>query len=230
MKKHSKRFTKLNTQVDKEKVYSLEEALELVKKTATTKFDSSVEIHIRMGIDPRKGDQQIRSTVVLPHGIGRTVKVAVFADGEKAKEAKEAGADMVGEEDLIDEIKKSGKCDFDVAVATPDMMRKMAMIAKILGPKGLMPSPKNETITNNIKKVVEELKKGKITFRNDDTANIHQVIGKVSFDTAKLNENFKAFIEAIEKAKPETMKGIYINAISLASTMGPGVKVEYIKS
>ena len=229
MSKHSKRFAQLQALVDQDKVYNLEEALETIKKTATTKFDSSVEIHIRLGIDPKKGEQQIRSTVVLPHGVGKTKKVAVFAEGEKAKEAKAAGADFVGEDDLIEEIKKSGKIDFDVAIATPETMKKLASIAKILGPKGLMPSPKNETITTNIKKTVEELKKGKVTFRNDDTANMHQSIGKASFTTAQLVENFNALLEALEKAKPETSKGTFIKSIVMTSTMGPAVKVEYKK-
>lgn len=229
MSKHSKRFAQLQSLVDQDKVYNLEEALETIKKTATTKFDSSVEIHIRLGIDPKKGEQQIRSTVVLPHGIGKTKKVAVFAESEKAKEAKAAGADLVGEDDLIEEIKKTGKVDFDIAIATPETMKKMAVIAKILGPKGLMPSPKNETITTNIKKAVEEMKKGKVTFRNDDTANLHQSIGKASFTTAQLVENFNALLEALEKAKPETSKGTFIKSIVLTSTMGPAVKVEYKK-
>lgn len=229
MAKHSKRFTGLQAQIDPNKTYGLEEAIETVKKTATTKFDSSVEIHVRLGIDPKKGEQQIRSTVVLPHGIGKTKKVAVFAESEKAKEAKAAGADLVGEDDLIEEIKKTGKVDFDIAIATPETMKKMAVIAKILGPKGLMPSPKNETITTNIKKAVEEMKKGKVTFRNDDTANLHQSIGKASFTTAQLVENFNALLEALEKAKPETSKGTFIKSIVLTSTMGPAVKVEYKK-
>ncbi|HCC23574.1 TPA: 50S ribosomal protein L1 [Candidatus Falkowbacteria bacterium] len=226
MPKHSKRFLAAATQVDKNKVYSLVEAVEILKQTATAKFDESFEAHFRIGIDPKKGEQQIRSTVILPHGIGKKVRVAVFAAGDKAKEAKEAGADLVGEVDLIEEIKKSGKCDFDVAVATPDMMKPMAVIARILGPKGLMPSPKNETITTNVKKTVEELKKGKIAFKNDDTANVHQVIGKVSFDAAQIADNFRAFMEALEKAKPDTSKGVFIKSISLTTTMGPGLRID----
>jgi len=230
MSKHSKRFADVTKQVDKEKVYTIEEAVELLKTTATAKFDESFEVHFRLGIDPKKGEQQIRSTVILPHGIGKKTRVAVFASGDKAKEAKDAGADLVGEDDLIQEIKKTGKCDFDVAVATPDMMKNLAVIARTLGPKGLMPSPKNETITTNIKKTVEELKKGKIAFKNDDTANIHQVIGKVSFDSAQIIQNYYAFIEALEKAKPEGSKGTYIRSISMTTTMGPGLKVEHKKA
>jgi len=229
MPKHSKRFSALATQVEKDKIYPVEEAMELVKKTATTKFDSAIEIHVRVGIDPKKGEQQVRSTVVLPHGNGKTVKIAVFAEGDKAKEAKEAGADIVGDDELIASIKQSGKADFEVAVATPDMMKKMAVIAKVLGPKGIMPSPKNETITTNVKKAVEELKKGKVAFRNDDTANIHQSIGKASFDTQHLTDNFKSFMAAVEKAKPETSKGNFIKSVYIASSMGPGIKVDYKK-
>jgi len=223
----SKRYLEWLKLVDKSKVYSIAEAIDLAKKTASKKFDSSIEVHLRLGIDPKKGDQQVRSTVVLPHGIGKKIIVAVFADDEKkAKEAKDAGADLIGGQELIDKIKKTSKCDFDIAIATPDMMPKLAVIAKILGPKGLMPSPKNETITTNINKTVEELKKGKIAFKNDDTANIHQVIGKASFDNQKLQENYNAFVDAVKKAKPETSKGVFIKNISISSTMGPGIKVE----
>src|SRR3989339_1988189 len=181
----SKRYMELSAKIDKNTAYPPEEAIKLVKETASVKFDPSVEIHVRLGIDPKKGDQQIRGTVVLPHGSGKNKKIVVFATGEKAKDAKEAGADIVGAEELIEEIKKTGKCDFEIAVATPDMMKSLAVVARILGTKGLMPSPKNETVTMDIKKTVEELKKGKIAFRNDDTANLHVTIGKASFDAAK---------------------------------------------
>ena len=214
------------TKVDKNKTYTPEEAINLAKETATVKFDPSVEIHVRLGIDPKKGDQQIRGTVVLPHGIGKSKKIAVFATGDKAKDAKEAGADIVGAEELIEEIKKTGKCDFDIAVATPDMMKALAVIARTLGTKGLMPSPKNETITADVKKTVGELKKGKIAFRNDDTANLHVTIGKASFEDAKLLENFNAFIEALEKNKPESSKGKLIRNATMNSTMGPAVKLQ----
>jgi large subunit ribosomal protein L1 len=210
---------------DKTKSYSVEEAIELTKKLSKTKFDASVEAHIRLGIDPKKGDQQVRSAVSLPHGTGKTVKVAAFVTPEKEKEVKAAGADYVGGDELIAEIKKTEKTDFQVAVAEPAIMKNLAQIAKILGTRGLMPSPKNETVTPDPAKAVTELKKGKVSFRNDDTGNIHVAIGKVSFDSKKLIENFEAILEAVKKAKPSSAKGTYIKNISISSTMGPGVKV-----
>lgn len=223
---HSKRYKEIAKKVDAKKTYSPEEAIALVKETATTKFDSSVEVHVRLGIDPKKSEQSVRSTVTMPHGIGKKKTIAVFVSSpEKEKEAKEAGADIVGGEELIAKIATTGKCDFDVAVATPDMMPKMAKAAKILGPKGLMPSPKNETVTANVKKAVEELSRGKVAFKNDDTGNIHQVIGKVSFAPEQLLQNYAAFMEAIRKSKPGTAKGTFIAGVTLTSTMGPGVKV-----
>lgn len=222
---HSKRYNELKAAVEK-KAYSPEEALELAKKTATTKFDSSVEVHIRLGIDPKKSDQQVRGTVTLPHGIGKTKKVAAFvSNAEAEKEAKAAGAEIVGGEDLIAEIAKTGKYEFEIAVATPDMMPKMAKVAKVLGPKGLMPSPKNETVTTNLTKTIGELRKGKIAFKADDTANMHQVIGKASFTKEQLTENYTAFMDAIRKAKPATSKGTYLLSVTLTTTMGPGIKV-----
>ena len=210
---------------DSQKVYSLEEAIELTKKLSKTKFDASVEAHFRLGIDAKKGDQQIRTAVSLPHGTGKTIKVAAFVSPEKEKEVKAAGADFVGSEDLIAEIKKTEKTDFQVAVAEPAMMRHLAKIAKILGTRGLMPSPKNETVTPNPAKAVEELKKGKISFKNDDTGNIHVIIGKVSFDDKKLIENFTVLIDTIKKVKPAKAKGVYIKNISISSSMGPGIKI-----
>ncbi len=224
--KHSKRFSELSQSIDKNKLHSTDEALELIKKTATTKFDSSVEVHFRLGIDSRKTDQQIRGSVTLPHGTGKTKKIAAFVGKDKEKDAKAAGADIIGGEDLIEEIKKTGKIEFDVAVTTPDMMPKLAVIAKILGPRGLMPSPKNETITTDLKKTIDELKKGKVNFKNDDTANLHQVIGKSSFTTDKLKDNYLALLDALKKAKPSSSKGTYIKGITFSSTMGPGVKVQ----
>ena len=223
--KRGKKYLEKVKAVDKEKSYPLEEAIELVKKTSTTKFDSSIEIHIKLGIDPKKGDQQVRATVILPHVVGKVKKVVAFVGAGKEKEAKEAGADEIGGEELIQKIKQTKKFDFDIAVATPDMMKNLAPIAKILGPRGLMPSPKNETITTDLKRTIGELKKGKLSFKNDDTSNVHQIIGKVSFDDSKVLENYKAFLEAITKAKPATQKGIYIKNISICSTMGPGIKV-----
>ena len=223
MAKQSKRFKELNAKVDKNKVYQLEEAVKLVKETSNVKFDASVEIHMNLGIDPKKGDQIIRSTVTLPNGSGKEKKIAAFTS--KIDEAKKAGASIAGDDDLIAKIKKTGKCDFDVAVATPDMMPKIAQIAKILGQKGLMPNPKSGTIGPNITKMIEELKKGKETFKNDDSGNVHLIVGKVSFEDAKLMENITSFMEAVKKAKPASLKGTYIKGISMSSSMGPGMKI-----
>jgi large subunit ribosomal protein L1 len=222
----TKRLIKLNKQIEKDKLYQAEEAIALVKKLSTVKFDESVEIHIRTRIDPKRSEQLVRGSVSLPHGTGKTIKIAVFAEGEKEKEAKDAGADITGGQDLIDKIKKTEKTDFDIALATPDMMPKIAVIAKTLGTRGLMPSPKNETVTTNIKKGIEDLKKGKVTFKNDETANIHVIIGKVSFDDKKLIENFDAFIEALQKSKPSSVKAEFIRSVTITSSMGPGIKVD----
>jgi len=224
----SKRFDELSKLVDPNKMYSIVEAIELAKKTSTVKFDASLEVHMNLGIDPSKPDQVVRGSVVLPHGTGRTKKVAVFADGDKAKEAKEAGADVVGGLELIQEIEGSGRVSFDVAIATPDMMKDLARIAKVLGPKGLMPSPKNETITLNIKTAVEELKRGKVPFKNDETANIHQMVGKVSWDVQKLEENIRSFVEAVRKAKPSAAKGTFIKRTVLCSSMGPAINIQIV--
>lgn len=211
---------------DKLKAYPVSEVIEMTKKFSKAKFDASIEVHFKLGIDPRKGDQQIRTAVNLPHGTGKTIKVAAFVSPEKEEEVKKAGADIVGGEDLIAEIKQSEKTDFQVAVAEPAIMRNLAQIAKILGTRGLMPSPKNETVTPNPAKAVEELKKGKVSYKNDDTANVHVVIGKVSFDDQKLIENYQTIFDSIKKAKPATSKGTYIKNISISSSMGPGIKVE----
>ncbi|MDX9892909.1 MAG: 50S ribosomal protein L1 [Patescibacteria group bacterium] len=224
--KRSKRYLELAKKINSSKTYPLAEAIKLVKETGVAKFDGSVEVHAKLSIDPKKNDQQVRGAVSLPHGTGKTKKIAAFVSAEKEKEAKEAGADIVGGQELIDEIKKDGKINFDVALATPDMMPKLAVIAKILGPRGLMPSPKNETITTNLKKTVSELKKGRVTFKNDDTSNVHQAIGKVSFNDSQLADNYQAFIEALRKAKPSAAKGTYLKSVTIASSMGPGVKVE----
>jgi len=217
-------MTELSTKVDKDKVYPLDEAINLAKETSNTKFDGSVEVHVLLGIDPKKTDQQIRTSVVLPHGTGKTKKIAAFVTPDKEKEAKEAGADVIYGEEEIKELKNTGKIDFDVAVTTPDMMPKMAAVAKILGPRGLMPNPKTDTVGPNLKQMIIDLKGGKITFKNDDTANIHQIIGKVSFDAEKLKANYLAFMDMLKKAKPTTTKGTYIKNITLATTMGPGIK------
>lgn len=211
---------------DKNKTYQINEALELVKKFSHVKFDASVEVHLKLGIDPRKGDQQVRAAVSLPHGTGKTIKVAAFVSPDQEEACRQAGADLVGGEDLINKIKASEKTDFAVAVADPAMMKNLAKIAKILGTRGLMPSPKNDTVSANPAKAVAELKKGKVSFKNDDTANLHVAIGKVSFDTAKLQANFETIMEAVRKAKPATSKGVFIKNAVICSTMGPGIKIQ----
>ncbi|MDD5289626.1 MAG: 50S ribosomal protein L1 [Patescibacteria group bacterium] len=223
MKKPIKKKKKVYPQIEKGKTYSIEEAIKLVKETTKAKFDESLEIHVHLGVDTSKGEQQVRSTVVLPAGSGKTKKIVVFTENEK--EALEAGADIAGGKELINKIKTSGVIDFEVAVATPSMMKELAGVAKILGPKGLMPSPKNETVTTNIKKAVSELKGGKVAFKSDDTGNIHQLIGKVSWDASKLKSNVEAFMEAVRKAKPASAKGDYIKKVVICSTMGPGVRI-----
>jgi large subunit ribosomal protein L1 len=210
---------------DRNKAYSIDEALEIVKKLTKTKFDASVEVHFRLGINTKKGDQQVRGAVSLPHGTGKTVKVAAFVSPENEKAVKAAGADFVGGEELIAEIKKTEKTDFQVAIAEPALMKNLAVIAKILGTRGLMPSPKNDTVTNNPAKTVEELKKGKISFKNDDTANLHAIIGRVSFDSNKLLENYQTLLDTVKKSKPGAAKGTFLKNISLSSSMSPGVKV-----
>ena len=222
----SKRMDELKTQIDSTKVYSLDEALDLVQKTSTVKFDASVEVHVKLGIDTKKSDQQIRSTVVLPHGTGNTKTVAAFVGPNDEKTAKEAGADFVFGEEDIKKIKDTGKVEFEIAVATPEMMPKLAVAAKILGPKGLMPNPKTDTVGTDLNKMIGELKKGKAAFKNDDGAIVHQIIGKVSFDKAKLKENYKALIEALTKVKPVKSKGAYIKSAHLTSSMGTSIKVE----
>lgn len=210
---------------DKSKSYSITEALEAVKKMNRSKFDPSIEVHVRLGINPKKGDQQIRGAVSLPHGTGKSIKVAAFVSPENEKAVKAAGADYVGGDDLIAEIKKSEKTDFQVAVAEPAMMKNLASIAKILGTRGLMPSPKNDTVTPNPVKAVEELKKGKISFKNDDTGNLHAVIGKASFSTEQLIANYQTLIDTLRKAKPAGAKGTYFKNIAICASMTPAVKV-----
>ncbi len=224
-KKSIKKSTDYSSIYSKIKTYAPLEALEIVRKISKTKFDASVEVHFHLGINAKKGDQQVRGAVSLPHGTGKTVKIAAFVSPENEQEVKAAGADFVGSEDLIQEIKKSEKTDFQVAIAEPVVMRKLAIIAKILGTRGLMPSPKNETITTNPAKTVSELKKGKISFKNDDTSNIHTIIGKLSFDTKKLLENYEALLITVKQAKPNSAKGTYLKNISFSSSMSPGVKV-----
>ncbi len=220
----SKRYQELAKKIDPTKSYDLVEAIKLVKETSTVKFDASVEVHTRLGIDPKQGDQLVRGTVVLPHGTGKSKRVIVFTE-TKADEARAAGADLVGGKDLIQEIKTSGKTDFDIAIADPAMMKDLAVIARVLGPRGLMPSPKNETVTDQIGKAVTAMKGGKISFKNDDTANIHQVVGKVSWTEDVLKENIEAFLDALKRNKPSGSKGVYLDKVYLTSTMGPSVRI-----
>lgn len=221
----SKRFRAAQQLIEAGKKYPVDQALGLIKQTATTTFDGSVEVHIHLGVDPKLADQLVRGTANLPHGTGKKLRITVFAKGAAVKAAKEAGADMVGDDDLIAEIKKTQKTDFDVAVASPEMMKSLAPIAKTLGTKGLMPNPKNETVNADPAKVVTALRSGKITFRMDDTANLHQIVGKTSFPPEQLKANIEAYIEAVKKAKPSATKGTYLQSITVTSSMGPAVKL-----
>ncbi|QTA38368.1 50S ribosomal protein L1 [Thermosipho ferrireducens] len=226
MPKHSRRYNEVRKLVDRTKFYNLDEAIELAKKVATAKFDETVELHIKTNIDYRKSEQQIRSTVSLPHGTGKQIRVLVFAKGEKAEEAKAAGADYVGAEDMVEKIQKENFLDFDVAIATPDMMRVIGRLGKILGPRGLMPNPKAGTVTENVGEAVKEFKKGRMEVRTDKTGNLHLPVGKVSFDDGKLKENIKSAYEQILALKPAGVKGNFIKKVVLSSTMGPGIKID----
>ena len=225
MAKKSKKYVEALGKIDRTKLYESKEALALVSEIATAKFDETVEAHIKLGVDSRHADQQIRGAIVLPHGTGKTKKVLVFAKGEKAKEAEAAGADFVGAEDLVQKIQKENWFDFDVVVATPDMMGVVGRLGRVLGPKGLMPNPKSGTVTFDVTKAVEEIKAGKVEYRLDKSNIIHVAIGKVSFGGEKLAENFNVLMNAIIKAKPSAAKGQYLRSISVTSTMGPGVKI-----
>lgn len=225
MAKQGKKFQDATKLVDRTKQYSVEEAIELVKQTSTVKFDATVEAAFRLGVDPKKADQQIRGALVLPNGTGKTQRVLVFAKGEKAKEAEAAGADYVGDSDFINKIQQ-GWFDFDVIVATPDMMGEVGKLGRVLGPKGLMPNPKTGTVTFDVTKAIQEIKAGKVEYRVDKAGNIHVPVGKVSFDSAKLIENFTAIFDTMMKVKPSAAKGIYMKNIAVTSTMGPGVKVD----
>ena len=227
--KHGKKYNETAKLVDRATQYEPAEAIALVKKTAVAKFDETVEIHIRTGCDGRHAEQQIRGAVVLPNGTGKTVKVLVFAKGDKVNEAEAAGADYVGGEELIPRIQNDGWLDFDVVVATPDMMGVVGRLGKVLGPKGLMPNPKAGTVTMDVTKAINDIKAGKIEYRLDKNNIIHCPIGKASFTEEKLEENFRALMEAIVKAKPSALKGQYLRSVTLASTMGPGVKVSTAK-
>ena len=227
--KRGKKYQEAVKAFDKTQQYDLAEAIEIVKKNATAKFDETIELHIRTGCDGRHAEQQIRGAVVLPHGTGKTVKVLVFAKGDKLNEAEAAGADYVGGEELIPKIQNDGWLDFDVVVATPDMMAVVGRLGKVLGPKGLMPNPKAGTVTMDVTKAVADIKAGKIEYRLDKANIVHCPIGKVSFTDEQLNENFEALMEAIKKAKPSALKGTYLRSVTLSSTMGPGVKVNTMK-
>ncbi len=227
--KHGKKYQEAAKLVDRTVQYDTAEAIALVKKTATAKFDETVEVHIRTGCDGRHAEQQIRGAVVLPNGTGKTVRVLVFAKGDKVNEAEAAGADHVGGEELIPKIQNEGWLDFDVVVATPDMMGVVGRLGKVLGPKGLMPNPKAGTVTMDVAKAISDIKAGKIEYRLDKANIIHVPVGKISFDEAKLQENFDALMEAIVKARPSALKGQYLRSITLATTMGPGVKVNVAK-
>lgn len=222
----SKRFQEATTLVDKNTTYSIADAIALCKKAATAKYDEAIELHLRLGIDATKSDQQIRGTIALPHGTGKTKRVAAFVEPEKEAEAKEAGADIVGGEELIDKISQKGLIEFDVAVATPVMMPKLAKLARLLGPRGLMPNPKTDTVSPNVVKMVEEQKAGKESFKNDPQGNIHQIFGRKSFTDEQLDTNLRALLETIKRLKPQASKGIYLKSATIASTIGPGIKID----
>ena len=228
MAKHGKKYLAALAKVDIDQLYSPADAINLVKETSVTKFDSTVEVHLRMGLDPRQADQQVRDVVVLPNGLGKSVRVAVFAQGDGATAARAAGADVVVDDDETFARIQGGWLDFDVAISTPDLMGKVGRLGRVLGPRGLMPNPKAGTVVpaSDIARAIVEAKAGRVEFRLDKTANIHVQVGKASFESEKLLENFSALMEAIKKARPTGAKGIYIHRITLASTMGPGIKVE----
>ena len=226
MKKRSKKYVEAFGKVDKTKFYSKDEALKLVKETSISKFDGSVEVAVRLNLDTKKADQQLRGAVLLPKGTGKVSKILVIAKGPKATEAKEAGADYVGDTDMLEKIEKENWFDFDTIIATPDMMPALGKIGKVLGPKGLMPNPKTGTVTMDIKKAVEEAKAGKVEFRTDSYGIVHGIIGKVSFDVKDLAANLDAFVSTLLKMKPDTVKGDYVKTITVSATMGPGVRIE----
>ena len=224
-----KKYVESSKLVDKNVLYTPAEALDLAVKTAKAKFDETIELHVRLGVDPRHADQQVRGAVVLPNGTGKSVKVLVFAKGAKATEAQEAGADFVGAEELVQKIQGENWFDYDVVVATPDMMGVVGRLGRVLGPKGLMPNPKSGTVTFDVAKAIAEIKAGKVEYRVDKTAIVHCPIGKVSFGVEKLQENFHALMEALVKAKPAAAKGQYVKSVSVSSTMGPGAKINPTK-
>jgi len=223
---HGKNYLNASKKIDADKQYSLEEAVKLATETASTKFDSTVELHLNMGIDPKQSDQQIRNIVVLPHGTGKKVSVAAFVAEDDAKKAIAAGADFAGADDLIEKVTKKQWTDFDVAVATPDIMKKLAKAARILGPKKLMPNPKAGTVAKDFEKAIKEVKKGRIEFRNDPSGIVHSIVGKVSFGTEKLIENTRTLIDSVKSLKPSSIKGTYIITVSISTSMGPGINID----
>lgn len=225
MKKRSKRYQEALNQCDTDKLYQLEEAINILKACPKVNFDQSIDIALKLGVDPKKSDQQVRSTVILPHGTGKSLKVVVLAKGEKAKEALDAGAEVSGDQEIVDKI-KSGWTDFDVLVATPDMMREVGKLGKILGPRGLMPTPKAGTVTLEIKKAVEDFQKGKVEFKVDKNSVINSLVGKLSFAIDKIIQNIESLMAAISRAKPASSKGQYIKSLYISSTMGPGLKID----
>ena len=224
--KRSKKYVEAASKVEKNKLYTVEEACKLVKETSVTKFDASIELAMNLNLDTKKADQQLRGAIVLPNGTGKSARVLVLAKGDAAKKAKEAGAEYVGDTDMIEKIEKENWFDFDVIIATPDMMPALGKIGKVLGPKGLMPNPKTGTVTMDTAKAVNETKKGRVEYRTDSFGIIHALVGKASFDAKALKENVDAFISVIVKSKPATVKGDYIKSIALSTTMGPGIKID----
>lgn len=227
MAKRGRRYEEALAKVDRTKLYAREEAVSLVKETAKTKFDSTIEVHMRLGVDPRHADQQVRDVIVLPHGLGKKVSVLVFAEGEDAAAAKEAGADYIADDELIKQI-QGGWTDFDVAIAVPSMMGKVGRLGRVLGPRGLMPNPRAGTVApaSELPRLIEEAKAGRVEFRVDKTANLHVPIGKASFTAEQIDDNFKALLDAVKRARPASTKGIYVRSLTLTSTMGPGIKVD----
>lgn len=224
MKRHSKRYKETVKQIDKTKTYELKDAISILKRLSPIKFDGSLDLHFKLNIDPKKSDQMVRGTVLLPHGTGKNIRVAVFCKGEHERIAQDAGAEYVGANDLIDKV-VSGFLDFDCVIATPDIMKDLSKLGKILGPRGLMPSPKTGTVTNDIAKAIEEIKKGKVEFRVDKQGGIHLSVGKISFDEARLCENASCVIEALNEARPQSIKGKFIKSLFISSTMNPGLQV-----